>query len=226
MRPSTLGASPHTDPITVADASFDCKSDARTCNLHWSCTDARTFTRWSEFRQPKGPPPAALLDAQVARTLASASGLFLQPVDQFRRLGLGQIGRDVLPRLPSQRLEVTALWPGHRLIAGDPVFRILLGRAHRCVSHAALVPHRAVLKPVRHRTRLPATLHGAEEHRAEPRCRRSGVTHRGGASFDLHLWWKAGTSMYNVAHRQPGCRYSNSAEASQQLLSCSMSRRA
>jgi len=51
--------------------------------------------------------------------LASAAGLFLQPVDQFRRLGLGQTGRDVLPRLPSQRLEVAALWPGQRLVAGD-----------------------------------------------------------------------------------------------------------
>jgi hypothetical protein len=41
--------------------------------------------------------------AKERRTLASASGLLLQSVDQLRRLGLGQICLDVFPGLPGYR---------------------------------------------------------------------------------------------------------------------------
>jgi hypothetical protein len=82
------------------------------------------------------------------KSSAVAPGPLSQTVDQLGRLGLGQIRRAFLASLPSERLKVAVLRPGHRLVAGDPVVGVLLGRAHRCVSHA--LPYHFAL-PLKHR---------------------------------------------------------------------------
>src|SRR4051794_12442478 len=61
--------------------------------------------------------------------LRPATGLLLQPVDVLGRLGLRQVGRQLLAGLPGQRVEIAALRAGHRLVAGDPLARVLLGGA-------------------------------------------------------------------------------------------------
>jgi hypothetical protein len=73
---------------------------------------------------PERPPPQH--NKPSTGRLAPASSLALQPVDELRRLSLGQIRWDVLPGLSSQRLEVATLRSSHRLVTGDPVLRVLL----------------------------------------------------------------------------------------------------
>src|SRR5204862_7296936 len=55
-----------------------------------------------------------------------ATSFLLQLVNLLRRLGLGEIVTDFLVRLFGESVHIGALCPGHRLLAGSPVFLILL----------------------------------------------------------------------------------------------------
>src|ERR1700759_992709 len=56
----------------------------------------------------------------------------LQLVAQLRGLGLGQVLGHLFARVVRERVQVRLLRPGHRLVAGGPVLRVLL---HWSVTH-------------------------------------------------------------------------------------------
>jgi len=74
----------------------------------------------------------------------------------LRGLGLGQVGRQLLARLPGQRLEVAALGAGHRLVTGDPLARVLdgarrltgVGRADRVARPGVVLTAAALVDPL------------------------------------------------------------------------------
>src|SRR4051794_3701415 len=58
----------------------------------------------------------------------SPAHALLKFLDQTGCLSFRQVIGDLTPRLLAQCLQVTALWASHRLVAGDPVRRVFLGR--------------------------------------------------------------------------------------------------
>src|SRR5205085_12664072 len=73
--------------------------------------------------------------------LETAAGLLLQLVDSTRGLGFGEVLVEVDVCFLAQRLEVRALGTGHRLVAGDPVARVLLHVAGVGSGLGAFVGH-------------------------------------------------------------------------------------
>jgi hypothetical protein len=59
-------------------------------------------------------------------TSVHAVCLCLQAVYLSTCVGLGQVGRGLLAGLLRERMQIGLLRSGHRLIAGDPVRRVLL----------------------------------------------------------------------------------------------------
>src|SRR5579875_3916572 len=77
--------------------------------------------------------------SRAALMVLAAPGLLLQLVDPQRRLGLRQLRVELFASLFGERLEIARLGPGHRLVAGHPVMRILLGvRRHRLLVRLVL----------------------------------------------------------------------------------------
>src|SRR5205085_12010828 len=88
--------------------------------------------------EPHGSPPSCegatvravgegVPCATFLRSPSALAGLRTQTVDLLGCLRLVQIGRDLLTGLPGEGVEVAALRARHRLVAGDPVARVLLG---------------------------------------------------------------------------------------------------
>jgi hypothetical protein len=96
MRPSTLDGSPHTDPITVADAAFDCKSDARTRN------SIRRVPMQERFRAGK------VVKCPVYRGFTGAGGLTFRLVhggDAVHINATAAAGYPSLPLCPNLRRD-------------------------------------------------------------------------------------------------------------------------
>src|SRR4051794_37198119 len=87
-------------------------------------------------REQGGEDPGRL----HARVLPAAPGAVLQVVDALGRLRLREALVDLLAGLARQRLQVRRLRAGHRLVAGRPVVRVLLGRGLRVLVHGAVIP--------------------------------------------------------------------------------------
>src|SRR4051812_26233414 len=88
-----------------------------------SCSTASWRRRPSRFRR-RSADPRGSGDRPV---LLAASGLFLEFVDLFRGVGLGQVVLELLMRFFAEGLEVAGLRAGHRFFAGDPVVGVLDG---------------------------------------------------------------------------------------------------
>src|SRR6476469_3024028 len=128
----------------------------------------------------------------VCRRGAPASALALrgipaaEPVDVLRRLRLGEVGWQLLAGLLGEGVEVALLALGHRVVAADPVGRVLLegGVTDRlggadgldAVGDVVVVAHGSNIRAV-HATRtpggadpwLPAPLRPSSGHRRPAR---------------------------------------------------------
>src|SRR4051794_3270948 len=88
-------------------------------------------------QREQGGEDAGRLHAPV---LPAAAGAVLQLVDAARSVGLRGVVGALLAGLARQRLQVRRLRAGHRLVAGRPVVRVLLGRALSVLIHARRLP--------------------------------------------------------------------------------------
>src|SRR3954452_3313910 len=79
--------------------------------------------------------PARMRVGSTAPDLPAAAGSVLQLVDATRSVGLREVVGDLLAGLARQRLQVRRLRAGHRLVAGRPVVRVLLGRGLYVLVH-------------------------------------------------------------------------------------------
>ena len=73
-------------------------------------------------------------DSRGSTGSGASTGLRLQLVDPTGRVSLAERLVERLVRLVAQRLQVGRLRAGHRLVAGDPFLRVLLGVRH--LAHA------------------------------------------------------------------------------------------
>jgi hypothetical protein len=58
--------------------------------------------------------------------IATAAGPLLKLLDALRSFGFGESGIELLAGFAAKRFQIGPLRPGHRLIAGHPLFGILL----------------------------------------------------------------------------------------------------
>src|SRR4026209_2257436 len=58
--------------------------------------------------------------------IATAAGPLLKLLDALRCFGFGESGIELLAGFAAERFQIGPLSPGHRLIAGHPLFGILL----------------------------------------------------------------------------------------------------
>src|SRR4051812_542510 len=91
--------------------------------------------------EPRSSAAGAILLLSAAVAGCTPTGLLLQLIDPLRRFGLAEVFVEVLLGFLRQGLQVGALGPRHRLIAGGPVIGVLDGVAFVSELLSTLVGH-------------------------------------------------------------------------------------